>query len=282
MKVVSFEPRRWRSMLRVRLAHPLEFNAALSSSHTLIVLQANMIPTVARILRAGGVSRPARSLVAFKSSVVASVEEPTLDDKHFDFEPLAEPVSSTLLSTYDHNKSGTPSPWAVFDAWGAGADEHLHKDPLTPDEMALLDVDSVKIPITETQRATLPDEADILKAYDHLLQTKSSVHFGYPYNLAFDFTELSPFLRYSINNLGDPFVPSNYGVHSRQFEVSVIDFFAQMWKMEAGTYWGYGTCIGVETLTSCCLAASLFLLTFRSFFDPPLPYASYYPYLSHY
>lgn len=200
-----------------------------------------MISTFARLARSSGLARSATAKcrtvapasVAFKSTVVAA-EEPQ--------EETPTDSSSVLLSTFDHNKSGTPSPWAVFDAWGAAADDHLHKDPLTPEEMALLDTNSVKIPFNEVQRAELPDEADILKAYDHLLQTKSSVHFGYPYNLMFDFTELSSFLKYSINNLGDPFVPSNYGVHSRQFEVSVIDFFANMWKMEPESYWGYGTC----------------------------------------
>lgn len=200
-----------------------------------------MIPTFARILRSSSVARPARlSSTVFKSTVAA--EEPVLDEKHVsESEEGTSSSSSTLLSTYDHSKSGTPSPWAVFDAWGAAADDHVHKEPLTPEEMALLDIDAVKIPVTEAQRAALPDESDILKAYDHLLQTKSSVHFGYPYNLSFDFTEVTPFLKYSINNLGDPFVPSNYGVHSRQFEVSVIDFFAQLWKMQANSYWGYGT-----------------------------------------
>ena len=53
-------------------------------------------------------------------------------------------------------------------------------------------------------------------------------------------------MKYSINNLGDPFVPSNYGVHSRQFEVSVIDFFARLWKMEQNAYWGYVTTSGTE------------------------------------
>ncbi|KAL7207626.1 hypothetical protein ACSBR1_029555 [Camellia fascicularis] len=31
---------------------------------------------------------------------------------------------------------------------------------------------------------------------------------------------------FSINNLGDPFIESNYGVHSGQFEVGVLDWFA--------------------------------------------------------
>jgi histidine decarboxylase len=53
-------------------------------------------------------------------------------------------------------------------------------------------------------------------------------------------------MKYSINNLGDPFVTSNYGVHSRQFECAVIDFFARLWKIPADNYWGYVTTCGTE------------------------------------
>lgn len=42
---------------------------------------------------------------------------------------------------------------------------------------------------------------------------------SYPYNLDFDYGALEGLVKYSINNLGDPFIESNYGVHSREFEV---------------------------------------------------------------
>jgi Pyridoxal-dependent decarboxylase conserved domain len=167
-------------------------------------------------------------------------------------------------------KSGSPSPWAVFDTWGVAADRIHHS--LSPEQEAMLTKEAVQIPIQMPANNSnvsspslidaspavenvnnvidlnheLPDETEILAAYDHLLQGKSSSHFGYPYNLMFDYSELMPFLKYSINNLGDPFVPSNYGVHSRQFEVAVIDFFAQLWKMEPSSYWGYVTTSGTE------------------------------------
>ena len=41
----------------------------------------------------------------------------------------------------------------------------------------------------------------------------------YPYNLDFDYGALEGLQKFSINNLGDPFIESNYGVHSREFEV---------------------------------------------------------------
>lgn len=52
--------------------------------------------------------------------------------------------------------------------------------------------------------------------------------------------------RYSINNLGDPFDESNYGVHSRTFEIEVLDFFARLWQIERKDYWGYITTCGTE------------------------------------
>jgi len=42
----------------------------------------------------------------------------------------------------------------------------------------------------------------------------------YPYNLDFDYGPLEGLNKFCINNLGDPFIESNYGVHSREFEVS--------------------------------------------------------------
>lgn len=59
--------------------------------------------------------------------------------------------------------------------------------------------------------------------------------------------ELFQFMKYSINNLGDPFVTSNYGVHSRQFECAVIDFFASLYGIGPGEYWGYVTTCGTES-----------------------------------
>lgn len=144
--------------------------------------------------------------------------------------------------TSDKTKSGTPSPWAVFDAWGAG---DRIADPLTDEEQTKLSVESVKIPTSNDESSSF-NETEILQVYDKLLKRKSSVHFGYPYNLMYNHEELYEFMKYSINNLGDPFVTSNYGVHSRQFECSVIDFFADLWKMEKGAYWGYVTTCGTE------------------------------------
>ena len=78
------------------------------------------------------------------------------------------------------------------------------------------------------------------------MQERSASHLGYPYNLVYEYEDLHRFLRYSINNLGDPFVTSNYGVHSREFECAVVGFFARLWRIEPGDAWGYVTTCGTE------------------------------------
>eukprot|EP01080_Neovahlkampfia_damariscottae_P007337 gene7337-11656_t len=87
---------------------------------------------------------------------------------------------------------------------------------------------------------------EVLDEYEEHLQERSEKHMGMPYNLKLKHEELSPFLEFSINNLGDPFVQSNYGVHSRAFEVQVLQYFAHLWKIPLKKYWGYVTMCGSE------------------------------------
>lgn len=152
--------------------------------------------------------------------------------------------SGSSVDEPDPVKAGTSSPWSTFDAWGA---DNI-QDHVSMEDTDMLNEESVAIPAsgygTEEDGKAV---TGILGAYDKLMKRRSSVQFGYPYNLMYNHEELYPFMKYSINNLGDPFVTSNYGVHSRQFETSVIDFFAKMWKLpEKGKYWGYVTTCGTE------------------------------------
>lgn len=86
----------------------------------------------------------------------------------------------------------------------------------------------------------------ILEAYTAKLVDRTSHHLGYPYNLDFDYGALESLVKFSINNLGDPFIESNYGVHSREFEVGVLNWFAKLWEIEEDEYWGYITTCGTE------------------------------------
>jgi len=87
---------------------------------------------------------------------------------------------------------------------------------------------------------------DILSKYMKKLADRTHHHLGYPYNLDFDFGDLEGLVKYSINNLGDPFIESNYGVHSREFEVGVLNWFARLWEIDEEEYWGYITTCGTE------------------------------------
>mmetsp|Transcript_6329 Transcript_6329/g.18042 ORF Transcript_6329/g.18042 Transcript_6329/m.18042 type:complete len:566 (+) Transcript_6329:252-1949(+) len=170
---------------------------------------------------------------------------------HIPNKPNSNSNINTAGDSISREKAGTSSPWAVFDAWGAGNDvgENHHAQLSSSDEFLLSD-ECVRIPDANgfmgADDAVAASESTILQAYDKFLKQRSSVHFGYPYNLMYDHSELFDFMKYSINNLGDPYVQSNYSVHSRQFERAVIDFFARLWKAEKDSYWGYVTTSGTE------------------------------------
>lgn len=86
----------------------------------------------------------------------------------------------------------------------------------------------------------------ILDTYSNELKEKTSLHLGYPYNLDFDVSALNSVQNYSINNLGDPWVESNYGVHSREFEIGVLEWFGKFWNISKSELWGYITNCGTE------------------------------------
>ncbi|RZC49585.1 hypothetical protein C5167_018008 [Papaver somniferum] len=87
----------------------------------------------------------------------------------------------------------------------------------------------------------------ILGNYETFLLDRKKHLLGYPLNLDLDHGAALAWLqRFHLNNAGDPFIESNCGVHSRQFEVAVLDWFAQLWEIEKHEYWGYVTNGGTE------------------------------------
>ncbi|VFN05078.1 MAG: L-histidine carboxy-lyase (histamine-forming) [Candidatus Kentron sp. G] len=61
----------------------------------------------------------------------------------------------------------------------------------------------------------------------------------------FDYSPLFRFLRYSINNAGDPFVPGP-SLHTQAFEVEVLAWFAKLFRFPWDETWGYVTHGGTE------------------------------------
>ncbi len=86
-----------------------------------------------------------------------------------------------------------------------------------------------------------------LKAFKEEMDKKTSSMLGYPINTKNDFSSLYQFLDYSLINLGDPFVPSSWRVNSEDFEVEVLQFFANLYKIPKDDFWGYLTSGGTES-----------------------------------
>jgi histidine decarboxylase len=69
---------------------------------------------------------------------------------------------------------------------------------------------------------------------------------GYPCNGLFDYSPLFRFLQYPMNNVGDPYLPSNYHLNTHAFECEVLEIFQTLTEATAGTTWGYVTNGGTE------------------------------------
>ncbi|NP_001311605.1 histidine decarboxylase-like [Nicotiana tabacum] len=102
-----------------------------------------------------------------------------------------------------------------------------------------------------------PDEKDnkmssqeldrILTQYIETLSHRTEYHIGYPVNICYEHhAALAPLLQFHLNNCGDPFTQNTVDFHSKDFEVAVLDWFAQLWEIEKDEYWGYITNGGTE------------------------------------
>jgi len=85
-----------------------------------------------------------------------------------------------------------------------------------------------------------------LKAFYESLEKEEKTFVGYPVNTSFDYSELFNFLSIPLNNVGDPFCSSYYGLDSREFEREVLDWFASLHQAPKDNYWGYVTNGGTE------------------------------------
>uniref|UniRef100_A0A0V0H6L6 Putative ovule protein n=1 Tax=Solanum chacoense TaxID=4108 RepID=A0A0V0H6L6_SOLCH len=82
--------------------------------------------------------------------------------------------------------------------------------------------------------------------FGHTTQ-RVNYHLGYPVNICYDhYATLAPLLQFHLNNCGDPFLQNTVDFHSKDFEVAVLDWFAQLWEIEKDQYWGYVTNGGTE------------------------------------
>ena len=74
----------------------------------------------------------------------------------------------------------------------------------------------------------------------------ASTELGYPSAFDLDYSGLLPFLRFGLNNIGDPFGSSSYGLNTHAFEKEVMSFFALQARAPDDAWWGYVTNGGTE------------------------------------
>lgn len=87
-------------------------------------------------------------------------------------------------------------------------------------------------------------QLDALKA---LFTEQSARYIGFPNSRLLSFEELSSFLRFNINNIGDPYHP-NSGINTCLFEQEVIGFWAEQFHLDPAAAWGYITSGSTEAI----------------------------------
>ncbi|WP_158999401.1 histidine decarboxylase [Pigmentibacter ruber] len=80
--------------------------------------------------------------------------------------------------------------------------------------------------------------------YSELKKNKEFIT-GYPGNQNFDYSVLSKFFEFALNNIGDPLIQCNFTLNTHEFERDVIKFIANLYKKESDV-WGYITNGGTE------------------------------------
>ena len=96
------------------------------------------------------------------------------------------------------------------------------------------------------QKISEKDTERLYKLKETIEQARDSF-LGYPVSKDFDYSELSSFLQYPINNLGDPFEDGTYKVQTHEMEREVVSFFAKLFRAQPTDYWGYITNGGSES-----------------------------------
>jgi histidine decarboxylase len=114
----------------------------------------------------------------------------------------------------------------------------------------MVDPEKAEETVTPTDLEALNGiDRDAQERLGELLETFESASrhmMGYPVNLDYDYSALLPFLRYSANNVGDPFHDSNYASNTHEIEREVIGTFADMMRLPRDQAWGYVTSGGTE------------------------------------
>ena len=96
------------------------------------------------------------------------------------------------------------------------------------------------------QSIELPKLNAHIKSLHHFFEDNMESFLGYPCNGQFDYRPLYPFLDYPLNNVGDPFVSSNFTLNTHAVEREVISIFQNLTGADPKETWGYCTNGGTE------------------------------------
>ena len=105
-------------------------------------------------------------------------------------------------------------------------------------------------------------QATLDELEEHLIAEKDKF-IGYPCNADFNYEALYRFLAYPINNIGDPYDPSNYHLNTHRFELEVLKFFEEITQAQQEKHGVSPMAAQRETITayfwpgrSCLMASS--------------------------
>ena len=98
------------------------------------------------------------------------------------------------------------------------------------------------------------NDADALEQMHQKLIDASNHYVGFPNSRIFSYSSAARFLKFNINNIGDPYHP-NSGMNTCDQEVELINFFSKMFKLCESEAWGSATNGSSESTLFAMLAA---------------------------
>ena len=97
-------------------------------------------------------------------------------------------------------------------------------------------------------------DADALEQMHQNLINASNHYVGFPNSRIFSYSSAARFLKFNINNIGDPYHP-NSGMNTCDQEVELINFFSKMFNLCESQAWGSATNGSSESTLFAMLAA---------------------------
>ena len=87
----------------------------------------------------------------------------------------------------------------------------------------------------------------ILRQTENRMRSAHATHLGFPYNLVGCSSVPASFGDYLVNNLGDPYVGSQFGSHSCDLEREAVAWLMDLWQChDRDAFWGSVVASGTE------------------------------------